>query len=133
MKQILIISTIFILLLSSCKNDKKQGVLDEKTYKNVLKELILTNVVRQQLEKKDTTAKYLISLVYKKYNVDSIQLKESTDYYSNHPEILAAIYKEIHQELKEKADSLNLINPNKKALKTDKITISKEALKQSKK
>ncbi len=124
---------LIVIFLYNCQAEKKKStVLDRNTYKKVLKELILTNVVKQQLEKEDTTAKYLLYLVYKKYHIDSLKLKESTDYYSNHPEILAEIYKEIYEDLKQKSDSLQKLSPPKKP-KTDKINISKKALKQSKK
>jgi len=108
---------IFLLFISiyliSCSNSHKDNdVLEPATYKKILKEIILANALSNNNEKSDTSKKYMI-LVYKKYNIDSLILKKTTDYYTNHPEILEKIYEEIENELKQELDSLET-NTNKK-------------------
>ena len=127
---------IFILLLtigvSACKDEAASSgeILDKHTYKAVLKEIILANSVAQQLKKnKDTLIeKKILGLVYKKYGIDSLTLKKTTDFYSKKPEILEEIYKEIKEELEQKKDSMQkLVAPVK--LKNDSVKLPENLLK----
>ena len=120
-----------MIAVSACKDESAstEDVLDKDTYKAVLKEIILANSVAQQLKKKDTLIeKQIFGLVYKKYGIDSLTLKKTTDYYSKKPEILEEIYKEIKEEMEKKKDSLQkLVAPVK--LKTDSVKLPKNLLK----
>lgn len=115
-----------ILLFSACQK-KPENLIPRQTYKQVLKELILADLVKEKYPKKDSLDNSIIRSVYKKYNVDSLSLKKTTDYYSNHPGELAKIYAEIHDEFKKKADSLEKLVPKEKP-KTDKIKLNKNLL-----
>ena len=117
--------------LSACKEKSAstEGILDKNTYKAVLKEIILANSIAQQLKNKDTLIdKKILGLVYKKYGIDSLTLKKTTDYYSDKPEILEEIYREINEEMKKKKDSLQkLVAPVK--LKNDSVKLPNNLLK----
>ena len=127
MKKILYL--FLILTLFSCKEKKNKEILDQKTYKAVLKEILLTNIVKQDHKKIDSLNYNLIGLVYKKYNVDSLKLENTTEYYSRHPKELTKIYQEIYQEIKKSSDSIEQLTPHQTP-KTDAIKIDKTRLNQ---
>jgi len=127
MKKI-IIFLLAISLLSACRQNNSKSIIDKETYKNILKELILVNLVKQEVIQQDSLKKNLLQLVYQKYHIDSLKFKKTTDYYSKHPEQLTKIYDEIYLEIKKVSDSLENITP-KKEPKTDKIKIPKNVLK----
>jgi len=127
MKNILFL--ILLSLLGGCKQTKSENILDKETYKNVLKEIIFANLIKQNIIKdKDSIDQNLMEMVYKKYHIDSLKFKKTTDYYSAHPEKLTKIYTQIYNEIKQVSDSLENITP-KKEPKTDKIKIPKSVLK----
>jgi len=121
---------IFILSgIFSCQNNKVSSeILDQKTYKEVLKEIILSNIARQQINANDSISPDLLSLIYKKYHIDSLQLKKTTDYYSNKPEILEKIYAEIEIEFKKQSDRIEKFKPKQQKTQTDSIKILKEKI-----
>jgi len=108
---------LFFIFISCSGSPKEKNVLEPETYKNILKEIILANALSNNNEKNTSSKKYM-NLVYKKYNIDSISLKKTTDYYTNHPEILEKIYEEIEIELKQKLDSLEINTTKKNKKKT---------------
>ena len=129
MKKILYL--FLILILFSCKGKKNKDILDQKTYKSVLKEILLTNIVKQDHKKIDSLNYNLIGLVYKKYKIDSLKLENTTEYYSRHPKKLTKIYQEIYQEIKKTSDSIEQLTPHQ-IPKTDAIKIDKSRLNQRK-
>ncbi len=130
MKKMLFI-LILLFSLSACNDAKKpDDVLDRNTYKQVLKEVVMVNVIRNQKKVKDSFHFNLLQLVYNKYHLDSLSMKVNSDYYARHPEILKEIYKEIKNEYQfqldsvEKTDSINRKHINIKSKKKfDSITI----------
>ncbi len=115
-----------VLLFGSC-HKKTSKILDRNTYKQVLKDIILANMMEQKFNKNDSLKRNIKLLVYKKYNIDSTLLKMTTDYYSQHPDELHKIYSEIYSEFKQKSDSLEKIAPHLKP-KNDQIKIDKKQL-----
>ncbi len=118
-----ILAFISLFLLWAC-HKKPEKIMDRQTYKQVLRDLILADLVSQNLRKNDSLKKQVRILVYKKYGVDSLMLKKTTDYYSSHPQQLTKIYAEIHTEFKRKADSLEKLAPHSKP-KNDQIKMDK--------
>ncbi len=121
---------LLIISLSACRNDNKvEGLMDKSTYKQVLKEIIMADMLRNQKRVKDSLNFNPLQLVYKKYKIDSLGLKKNADYYAKHPEILTDIYQEIKAEFQaqldsvEKADSINRPIKQKPKKKFDSITI----------
>ncbi len=120
---------LFISSIFSCQNNKtKNEILDKETYKKVLKEIILSNVVSKQININDSLKTDLLPLIYKKYQIDSLQFKKTTEYYSNKPEILEQIYAEIEKDFKKLNDSIDKNMPKNKKIKSDSIKILKEKL-----
>ena len=120
---------LFFLIASffvSC-HKKSPEIIDRHIYKQVLKEIILANLIEQKFNKNDSLKKNIKLLVYKKYNIDSTSLKKTTDYYSQHPDKLHKIYSEIYSEFKQKSDSLEKIAPHS-IPKNDQIKIEKKQL-----
>jgi len=125
MKKLTIIF-LSILVFGACQK-KSSKIIDRHTYKQVLKEIILANLIKQKITKNDSLKKNIKLLIYKKYNIDSISLKKTTDFYSQHPDQLQKIYSEIYTEFKQKSDSLEKLAPHKKP-KNDQIKIDKKIL-----
>ncbi len=121
--------TVYIFIASlfwSC-HKKPSKILDRNTYKQILKEMILANLIEQKINRNDSIMKEIKLLVYNKYNIDSTLLKKTTDYYSRYPDKLHKIYSEIYAEFKQKSDSLEKIIPQIKP-KSDQIKIDKKKL-----
>lgn len=125
MKKLIFILLSF-LLLGACQK-KAEKLIPKQTYKQILKEIILANLIQEKYQQTDSAGNNILTLVYKKYNIDSLSLKKTTDYYSKHPGELAEIYTEIHLEFKQKADSLNKLVPNNKSEK-DEVKVKKDLL-----
>ncbi len=130
MKQLLFV--VFILFVWGCQKNDEKNIIDRHTYKNILKEIILTNIVTKELKIHDSLDKNWLSIVYQKYNIDSLKLAKTTTYYSQHPDELYKIYSEIYLDLKQTSDSLEKIQPKPKAL-NEKIQIPKEVLSEKRK
>ena len=128
----LITYSLFFLFLSSCNDKRPDGVLDQETYKNVMKDIIMADVVKHELRKNDSIPLQTLAMVYKKYDVDSVSLQKTTDYYAEHPKVLVKLLQEIKDEFQKKVDSLKQKKPNKSNKKlpiSDKIKLPKSLLK----
>ena len=126
MKKILVL--VLFSVSMACQQKQAEQIIDKNTYKSVLKEMILSNQVKQQTKNQDSLNNNWTLLIYKKYKIDSLKLKNTTNYYSNHPEELEKIYEEIYNDLKATSDSLEKLRPNSLPT-TDKIKISKNLVK----
>jgi len=123
--------SIFLLVFFACNNSKKpDGILDRNTYKNILKEVIMVDIIRNHHKIKDSLHFNPLQLVYQKYQVDSLIMKKNADYYAKHPETLKEIYKEIKDTYQFKLDSVEKNdsirrkrNKTKPQKKFDSITI----------
>ncbi len=128
MKQITVILFTILIVFWSC-NKPNDKLIPKQTYKQILKEIILAGLIREKYPQKDSVSQNdILLLIYKKYQIDSLQLKKTTGYYSRHPEELAKIYAGIHAELKQISDSLDKLVPKKKKPVNDKITTKKNFL-----
>ncbi|MGZ3752723.1 MAG: DUF4296 domain-containing protein, partial [Mucilaginibacter sp.] len=54
------------------------------------------------------TGKYLA--LFKKYQTDSVQFKNSYRYYCSNPDVLEVMYQQVTLNIKQKADSVNKLN-----------------------
>jgi len=127
-----IILIIFILLVSACRQDTNNDVLPPKAYQEVLKEILLIDLVTQDLKLHDSLKQNLMLNLYKKYQVDSLKLKKTTAYYIKHPDILVQIYDNIYRDFKHISDSLEQKQPGKKPAsksQTDVIKLPAKDLK----
>jgi hypothetical protein len=62
--------------------------------------------------------------VFEKYKTDSVQFKKSFRYYTANPEIMATMYEQIADNLKQKTDSLNKIYQKQVEIDTKRRTDS---------
>jgi len=118
---------LWSLFFLQCAEKRPDDILDENTYKEVLKEIILAHQLQQHIKIKKKQSDNYLPLVYKKFGIDSLKLKKTTDYYTNHPELLLSIYSKIEQEFKTVLDTLNKKYPSDKS-KKEPIKILKKQI-----
>ncbi len=102
---------IFFLVFCSCMDNntikKPDNLIGEKKMEAILYDIAIVNSVRsssfQNLNYSDLS---LNSYIFKKHQVDSIQLVKSEIYYSKLPRIYLRIHKNVEKRLKKVKDSL---------------------------
>tara|TARA_B100001175_G_scaffold152465_1_gene129221 strand:- start:629 stop:994 length:366 start_codon:yes stop_codon:yes gene_type:complete len=109
---------IFFCILFGCDNYNNDSVPDNliepKKMTNILVDMELLRSIKSTNSSDEYKEKALGDLyLYKKYNIDSLQLVESKKYYSKYPKKYLAIYKSVERRLKFMKDSLNLIMDSK--------------------
>ena len=107
-----------VFILFGCDNYNNDSVPDNliepKKMTNILVDMELLRSIKSTNASDDYKEKSLGDLyLYKKYNIDSLQLVESKKYYSKYPKKYLAIYKSVEKKLKFMKDSLNLIMDSK--------------------
>tara|TARA_B100001741_G_scaffold308387_1_gene304528 strand:+ start:840 stop:1214 length:375 start_codon:yes stop_codon:yes gene_type:complete len=107
-----------VFILFGCDNYNNESVPDNliepKKMTNILVDMELLRSIKSTNASDDYKEKALGDLyLYKKYNIDSLQLVESKKYYSKYPKKYLAIYKSVEKRLKFMKDSLNLIMDSK--------------------
>ena len=107
-----------VFILFGCDNYNNDSVPDnliEPTkMTNILVDMELLRSIKSTNASDEYKEKALGDLyLYKKYNIDSLQLVESKKYYSKYPKKYLAIYKSVEKRLKFMKDSLNLIMDSK--------------------
>ena len=107
-----------VFILFGCDNYNNDSVPDNliepKKMTNILVDMELLRSIKSTNASDEYKEKALGDLyLYKKYNIDSLQLVESKKYYSKYPKKYLAIYKSVEKRLKLMKDSLNLIMDSK--------------------
>ena len=107
-----------VFILFGCDNYNNDSVPDNliepKKMTNILGDMELLKSIKSTNASDEYKEKALGDLyLYKKYNIDSLQLVESKKYYSKYPKKYLAIYKSVEKRLKFMKDSLNLIMDSK--------------------
>ena len=107
-----------LFILFGCDNYNNDSVPDNliepKKMTNILVDMELLRSIKSTNASDEYKEKALGDLyLYKKYNIDSLQLVESKKYYSKYPKKYLAIYKSVEKRLKFMKDSLNLIMDSK--------------------
>ncbi len=107
-----------VFILFGCDNYNNESVPDNliepKKMTNILVDMELLRSIKSTNASDEYKEKALGDLyLYKKYNIDSLQLVESKKYYSKYPKKYLAIYKSVEKRLKFMKDSLNLIMDSK--------------------
>jgi hypothetical protein len=105
---------LVLLFLAACKQTSRPGgIIDQERMTKLLTDIhVVDGSVYNMLQMPDSlykngTGRYLA--VFEKYNTDSIQFKRSFKYYTANPEVMATMYEQIADNLKQKTDSLNKI------------------------
>lgn len=89
------------VFISSCGNGTSKGIIPKEKMISLLTDLHLANGYTSSLygdsSKEKLAATY--KAVYKKYGTDSVELRKNLSYYSQRPEELVLIYKEVEKKL----------------------------------
>ena len=108
------ISIFFLLLILCCKDQtlvyKPKNLIDELTMENIIYEAIMMDVMSTFKPKN----KKFISIVgtpylFLKYNIDSLQLVRSNEYYTKNPKIMSKMYKKVLKRMERSKDSIDNI------------------------
>ena len=101
MKKYLLIIVLFI----GCSDNIPENLISKEKMENIIFDIIFLNASGAFEFKID---KNFLSdeIIYKKYNIDSIQFYESELYYSRYPKIQYEIYSNVKQRIIKSIDSL---------------------------
>ncbi len=105
---------ILLSLLISCQNieevKKPDNLISEQKMVNVLTDLALLNSAKNYnkrlLEEKGIQPD---SLLYKRHNIDSLQLAESTQYYATHYNTFEVILKKVKNNLEKSRREIEIL------------------------
>lgn len=137
---------IVISLLLSCTSatiyKKPKDLIPHDQMVALLTDMYIANAAQISYHKKGQKKINYLSLVYKKYNIDSARFKRSNEYYTSNIKEYKAIYQEVFnniEKLEKKYTKLNEIRDSIKKLKRDsikknqKLSKPKKYIKESKK
>src|ERR1700743_1762045 len=104
-----------LIFLAACNGEHKpDGLIQKDQMITLLTEIhIVDGSMYNLIQVPDTLYKYGTGrylAVFKKYNTDSVQFKNSVKYYSAHPDLMQSIYEQVSKNIKQKTDSLNKLN-----------------------
>ena len=108
------ISIFFMLIIFSCQDlvliEKPENLIDELTMENIIYEAIMMDVMSTFKPKN----KKFIGIVgspylFIKYNIDSIQLVRSNEYYTKNPKVMSKIYMKVLRRMERSKDSIDNI------------------------
>ena len=107
--------SIFILLLILyCKDQtlayKPKNLIDELTMENIIYEAIMMDVMSTFKPKNKKFIGIIGSpYLFIKYNIDSIQLVRSNEYYTKNPKVMSKIYMKVLRRMERSKDSIDNI------------------------
>ena len=99
---------IFLILILGCTSDAPENLISEQKMESIIFDIMILNASYNYDLKIDNN---LLSdeLIYKKYDIDSIQFYESELYYSKNPKIHFNIYSNVKKRILKSIDSLKNI------------------------
>lgn len=100
---------LFLLILTlGCTSDAPENLINEEKMESIIFDIMILNASYNYDLKIDNN---LLSdeLIYKKYDIDSIQFYESELYYSRNPKIHFNIYSNVKKRILKSIDSLKNI------------------------
>ena len=98
MKIMLSLLSVLLLACTAPKTKIPTGILSEKEFVNILKEVHLAEAAFKLNKSKNSLANNYQS-IYKKYDITDSTFSKSLEYYAKHPEILEEIYSTILEQL----------------------------------
>ena len=100
---------LIILLFIGCSDNIPENLISKEKMENIIFDIIFLNASGAFEFKID---KNFLSdeIIYKKYNIDSIQLYESELYYSKNPKIHFEIYDNVQKRINKSLDSIKTAN-----------------------
>ena len=104
----------FIMLVFSCQDpaliEKPENLLDELTMENIIYEAIMMDVMSTFKPKNKKFIDIIGSpYLFLKYNIDSLQLARSNEYYTKNPKVMSKIYKKVLMRMERNKDSIDNI------------------------
>lgn len=126
-----IFALLVLLLLASCQNVEKtakpENLIPENEMVDILVDFAqidaLISLSTKEYEKRGAPARRLI---FEKYNIDSIQLVQSSNYYADHFKINQRIYEAVEAKLQKATDSLNALDEKYKKEVSEKARKERE-------
>lgn len=120
MRSISLVFVFCVLLLGSCSGTgnvkKPDNLISEKRMEAVLYDAIVMDVMSTFSEKNPTFEALMgKSYLYKKYDIDSLQLVESENYYGKNPRVYFKIHSNVLKRIEITKDSLDRIAKQEKA------------------
>ena len=108
------ILTFFIMLVFCCQDpvliEKPENLLDELTMENIIYEAIMMDVMSTFKPKNKKFIDIIGSpYLFLKYNIDSLQLARSNEYYTKNPKVMSKIYKKVLMRMERNKDSIDNI------------------------
>ena len=99
---------IFLILILGCTSDAPENLISEEKMESIIFDIMILNASYNYDLKIDNN---LLSdeLIYKKYDIDSIQFYESELYYSRNTKIHFNIYSNVKKRILKSIDSLKNI------------------------
>jgi len=119
MKKAVILFAMLLLLSCVKKIKKPNNLIPEKKMENILVDIFLFKAIITssygEIKNKDAIGEQFI---YKKYNIDSLQFRESETYYLKKTKTYLKIYQQVEKRLDKLKDSINeSLKVNKDSLK----------------
>ena len=117
MNQILLkinISIFFLLFVLSCQDSTSASVprnlIDEDTMENIIYDATTMDVMSTFIPKNQSFVDIMGSpYLFLKYEIDSLQLAESQEYYSKNPKVMSKIYRKVLRRMEKSKDSIDRI------------------------
>lgn len=128
MKRLILVFFVLIFFIACNQNASKKGVLDRDKMISLLTDLHLADGYLSNMGPGDSVkqvAANYYNLVYKKHFTDSIQWKNSLEFYSKQPKLLDTMYSQVVDNLN-KIQKSEVTKIEKKRLDTDKYNTLKE-------
>ena len=99
---------IFLILILGCTSDAPENLIGEEKMESIIFDIMILNASYNYDLKIDNN---LLSdeLIYKKYDIDSLQFYESELYYSRNPKIHFNISSNVKKRILKSIDSLKNI------------------------
>jgi hypothetical protein len=112
MKIILSLLSVLLLACTAPKTKIPTGILSEKEFANILKEVHLAEAAlklnkREGIKSAKNSFSNSCQSIYKTYDISATTFRNSLKYYAKHPAILEAIYSTVLQELDYDLTALN--------------------------
>ena len=108
------ISIFFLLFVLSCQDltstNVPRNLIDEEKMENIIYDATTMDVMSTFIPKNQSFVDIMGSpYIFLKYQIDSLQLAESQEYYSKNPKIMSKIYKKVLRRMEKSKDSIDRI------------------------
>ncbi len=108
------ISIFFLLFVLTCQDSTSDSVpknlIDEDTMENIIYDATTMDIMSTFIPKNQSFINIMGSpYLFLKYEIDSLQLTESQEYYSKKPKVMSKIYRKVLRRMEKSKDSIDRI------------------------